>query len=115
MTSVSKSFDLLARVTASTKRDPAAVSGIIGAKVENVASVAIFALAPLDQQVRQLLGLTAVAGELWQTFTRETDICEGDVLVVDDVEYPIRAVGDWPWRPSGADRVVVVVEEIKTS
>lgn len=115
MASISKSFDLLARTTASTKRDPAAVSGIIGAKVENLASIAIIPLAPLDQQVRQLLGLTAVAGELWQTFTRETDIREGDVLVVASVDYPVRAVGDWPWRPTGADRVVVVVEETKTS
>lgn len=115
MASVSKSFDLLARVTASTKRDPAAVSGIIGAKVENLTGVKILALAPLTQQVQQLLGLTAVAGELWQTSTRETDIREGDVLVVDSVEYPVRAVGNWPWRPSGADRVDVVVEETKTS
>ena len=113
--SISSSFDLLARITATTKRDPAAASGIIGAKVENLTGVAIFLLAPLDQQVRQLLGLTAVVGELWQTFTRETDIREGDVLVVSETEYPVRAVGNWPWRPSRGDRVVVVVEETKTS
>jgi hypothetical protein len=113
--SVSPSFDLLASTTASTKRDPAAVSGIIGAKTTHLTGVSIFPLAPLDQQVSQLLGLTAVAGELWQTFTRETDIREGDVLAVGGTDYPVRAVGDWPWRPSGADRVVVVVEETKTT
>ncbi len=106
----------MASVTASTKRSPAPdANGIVTAPVAHLASVAIFPLAPMDDQVRQLLGMTAIAGEIWQTFTRETDIKEGDVLTVASVEYPVRAVGDWPWRPTGADRVVVAIEEIKTA
>lgn len=106
---------MLARVTASTKRDPAIVDGKIGDPEAHLSSVKIFALAPLDQQTRVLLNLTAYAGELWQTFTRETDIREGDILTVNSTDYPVRAVGDWPWRPTDGDRVVVAVEEAKTS
>ncbi len=113
--SISPSFDLLASVTASTKRSPAIVDGKIGDPEAHLPGVKIYPLAPLDDQVRVMLNLTAVVAELWQTFTLETDIREGDVLTVSSKDYHIKAVGDWPWRPSGADRVVIAVEEAKTS
>lgn len=105
------SFSFLASVTASTKRPDYAT----GTMVAHLASVAVWPLAPVDARVRELLDLPSAAfGELWQTFTTETDITEGDALTVGGVDYPVRAVGDWPWRPTGGKRLVLVVEEPKT-
>jgi hypothetical protein len=35
-------------------------------------------------------------------------------LTISGVDYPVRAVGDWPWRPTSSVRLVVIVEELKT-
>lgn len=109
--SISPSFDLLMSVTASTKR----ADYDTGTMVANLTGVAIHPLSPVDPEVRKLLNLSAHHGELLQTFTRETDIQEGDVLTVDSTDYPVRSVADYPWRPTSAHRLVVIVEQPKTS
>lgn len=73
------------------------------------------ALMPVDPELRERLGLSGAA-ELLQTFTQGgLDIIEGDYLVIGTTEYPVRSVGDWPWRPDGTDnRLHIVVEQVKT-
>jgi hypothetical protein len=106
------SFSLLASVTASTKRPPAVASGKRGAAAEQVASLSIWPLAPVSPEIAHRLGLET-AHELLQTFTTETDVLEGDILTVSSVDYPIRAVADWNWRPTGGKKLVLIVEQLK--
>ncbi len=97
-------------VEASTKRTPAISGGKRGAPVTQVASLRCTPLDPVDAELRQRLGLSTPM-ELLQVFTAETDVREGDVLVVGSTEYPIRACEEWTWRGSAFRRLVV--EELK--
>lgn len=44
-----------------------------------------------------------------------TDVKEGDILVVDGVDYPIRSVGSWAWgrTRNGMRRLLTVVAATK--
>lgn len=108
----SVSFSKLARETASTKRPPAASGGKRGEPEAHLTGIAIWPLVPVDPEIAYRLNLET-PHELLQTFTEETDISEGDILTVSSVDYPVRAVADWPWRPTGDYRLVVIVEELK--
>ena len=108
-------FDLLSTTIASTKRPPAVSSGKRGSPATNLARISCIPLMPIDAQLQERLHLDG-ALKLWQTFVQaDLDILEGDLLVIGSTEYPIRAVEEWPWRgPSGKDRLLIVVEELKT-
>ena len=107
-------FSILAYETASTKRPPAIASGKRGDPVENIASLFCIPLAPIDPNVTLRLGLDT-PHELLQTFVDDgLDILEGDTLTVSGVDYPIKAVGDWPWRPGGTTRLRLILEDLKT-
>lgn len=106
-------FDLMAIVSASTKRPPAISSGKRGAPATNVASLSCTSLDPVDPELRQRLALDT-PHELLQTFVDNgVDIAEGDLLVVGSKEYPIRAVGDWYWREHAANYRYLVLEDLK--
>ena len=110
---MSAAFDLMATVTASTKRPPAVSSGLRGAAVENLSTLACTPLDPVDAEVRQREELASFV-ELRQTHCRAgLDIERGDILVVSSSEYAIRAVEEWNWRMEGADTLRLIVEEIK--
>jgi hypothetical protein len=113
---IARSFDRQLTVTASTKRPPAIASGRRGAPVENVADMPCTPLWPLDSETRLRVQLDT-PHELRQTFAPgDYDVREGDVLVVDEVEYPIRSVADWAWSgdANGAGSYLqIVVEELK--
>lgn len=112
------SFAKVATVSASTKRPPAPLAGKRG---EPVAHLPSFNCTPLDPvsatsgawaKVEKRAGLETPL-ELLETFVdgADYDIREGDVLIVADREYPIRAVADWTWR---GDRYLhLIVEELK--
>lgn len=111
---MSASFTRLAVVNASTKRPPAMSNGKRG---EPAARLGLVKCLPLDtaeqQRVRDLaarLGMALDAPlDILQTMTEGSqDIKEGDVLVVDTKEYPIRAIDDWYWR--GSKYLVLLVE-----
>lgn len=107
-------FDLMATVTASTKRNPASVSGVRGAPATNISSLSCLPLDPVDAEIRGRVELSTPA-ELLQTVARDgLDIKEGDRLVVSGTEYAIRAVEDWYWGPEDADFLLLVLEELKT-
>lgn len=105
---------LFLTVTASTKRSPAAASGRIGAAVENLASISVTPFHPVDAEIAQRIPRLAGRQELLSVFVDESaDILEGDILVVGGIEYPVRAVEDWTWEPSGLEFRRLVVEELK--
>ncbi len=112
---MSASFARLAVITASTKRPPAIGSdGRRGLPTARLGLVKCWPLDPAEQQrVRDLaarLGMALDAPlDVLQTMTDgNQDIKEGDILVVNSIEYPIRNVDDWYWR--GSKYLVLLVE-----
>ena len=97
-------------VTASTKRAPTITGGKRGAAAAKITSLTCTPLDPLETELRQRLALNT-PHELLQSFTKETDIREGDILVVSSEEYPIRWVGEWSWRGSSFRHLVL--EDLK--
>lgn len=106
---MSASLLRLLTVTAATKR--AAVSG--GKRGEPTAHLAMLEIAPpmpVSPELRERLGLRT-AHELLQTFAAAgADVREGDTLVTDGTDYPVRSVANWP----GAAGVLhLVIEDLK--
>lgn len=97
-------------VTASTKRAPAISGGKRGSPATQVASLTCTPLDPVDPEIRQRMALDA-PHELLQTFTAETDIREGDLLVVSATEYPIKSCSEWVWR--GTTFRHLILEDLK--
>lgn len=102
-------FQRMAVIEASTKR-AAIVNGLRSDPVTHIASLKCTPLDPVSAELAQREGLESPY-ELLQTMTEETDVREGDVLVVGGVEYPVRAVGDWRWRVTDASAFTVLVLE----
>jgi hypothetical protein len=97
-------------VMASTKRSPAVSDGKRLAPVTQVAALWCMPLDPVDPELRQRLILNT-PHELLQTFTEETDIRQGDLLVVGTAEYPIRSSAEWTWGANAFRHLVV--EDLK--
>jgi len=99
-------------VTASTKRNADLGSGRTGAAAENLASIAITPLWPLDGGIVQSLALQSPR-EFLMTFHVPVDgeslpdVLEGDILTVDSVDYPIQYVDDWTDGTIPCLRIVV--------
>lgn len=111
---ISKAFALMTTVTANTKRRPSASGGIIGAPVTNLTSIKVTPLDPVDPELRDSIPGLAGKAELLQCYVAGgEDIQEGDILVVSNVDYPIRAVEDWYYGYESADYQVLILEEIK--
>jgi hypothetical protein len=107
-------FSLMATTTASTKRPPDVSGGKRTAPAQNIASLSCYPLVPVDAQLRERMHTEGMA-KLWQTFVQGgLDILEGDLLVIGSTEYPVRYVEEWDWFPDSADRLLIVVEELKT-
>ena len=107
------SFARLATQTASTKRSGGIVNGLEVGYSTNIASLKCLPVMPVDPDLAQSfegisfreLIMTAVEGGL--------DIVEGDIFVIGATEYPIRVVAEWPWKPTGEDRLMIVLEDKK--
>lgn len=101
---IDRTLEFLCTQTASTKRSDG------GEPATNLASITIVPLLPLEWELAQTLALNSPR-TAYQTFTEAgQDIEMGDVLVVDGVEYPIRAVADWP---TDDEYLHLVVEAVK--
>ena len=110
---MSGSFQKLATVTASTLRQGPIVDGKVGDLEEEIASLKCLPLDPLSADVAIRSGLGDY-GELLQTMVEGgLDIREGDMLVTSGGSYPVRAVEDWNWRPSGDDTLLLILKEPK--
>lgn len=107
---MSRAFDRMATVTAATKRPPSMSGGRRGSPVDHLSGFACLPLDPVSADTVQRLGLQTPVRAL-QTVTKETDIKEGDVLVVDGEEYVIRSVSDWEWRAGSQERFSALVVE----
>ena len=63
---------------------------------------------PVDPEMRKRLDLNT-PHTIYETYLHgELDIKNGDRLVVDSVEYPIRSVAPWPW---GDDKFLHLILE----
>ena len=107
------SFARMATVTASTKREGGVAAGL---EVGMVAKIATLKCLPLDPISPDLV--LDIEGLAWHETLQTVvegglDIAEGDILVVGAVEYPVRAVADWNWRPAGVDFVTLYLEDRK--
>jgi len=105
------SFDKMATITASTKRSGGIVDGKETAYTENIASLKCLPLDPVSPDM--ILGIEGLGWrETLQTTTEgDLDIIEGDLLIVDSDEYPIRAVAEWSW--CGSEFKTIYIEDIK--
>lgn len=103
-------MDRFLTVTASTKRAPALSSGKRGAPAAHVTSLKCTPLDPVEPDLRKRMALET-PHELLQTFTNETDIVEGDILVAASVDYPIRSCAEWTWR--GTTFRHLILEDLK--
>jgi hypothetical protein len=91
---VTASFDRMATVSAETRRNPPAVAGKIAAPVLHLSGVRILRPMPVSAQIAEFYRLQSPR-ETFVTYTEETDVREGDVLVAQGVEYRVTAVGEW--------------------
>lgn len=112
---MSSSFARKCTVTAATKRSPSLTAGKRGEPVPHLASLRCTPLDPTDQQARDDVyrrrPQLQSSASLLETFTAETDFREGDLLIVNGQEYPIRIVNVWEWR--GATFRHLIVEELQ--
>lgn len=104
-------------VTASTKRNPSAVSGKIGAPVAKLSSLAVTPLWALRPETIQSLGINSPREyrECYHVPTGDTlpDVLEGDVLVHGGTEYIIDSVAEWPDIGAGVPCLQIVVSAVK--
>ena len=96
--------------TASTKR-ATMTNGLRGAAMPYLSGLSITPLDPVSAEIAMRVAGKAPQ-ELLQTFVEgAVDVREGDVLVVDGKEYPIRSCAEWTWRKSEYRQLVL--EDIK--
>ncbi len=106
-------FAVLATVTASTKRYGAvAATGLQAAAAASIVSLKCTPLDPVDPELKKRLGLETPHTLLQTYVDAGLDIKVGDILVVSNVEYPIKACGSWSWRLTGSTFVALVVEAL---
>jgi hypothetical protein len=109
---MSDSFQKMATLTISTKRPPSIVDGKRGVPAENLSGVKALPLDPVDPEVRIRLELDTPY-EVLQTMVEDgVDILAEDIVVAGGVEYVVRAVGEWNWRPAGTDTLLVILEQL---
>lgn len=93
-------------LTASTKRNPAAVAGKIGAPVAKLTGLAIAELRPVSAEIAEYYRLRSPR-EAFLTFALNSpDVLEGDILTVNSVEYEVQAVAAYP-TPDGYTEIIL--------
>lgn len=101
------SFQFSATNSANTKRS--AMSTGYAAYLYDLPCMQLF---PLDMETQQRLDLKTPHVTYQTYFQGEPDIKKGDLLVINDVEYPVKYVAVWPWI-DGTTRMHVVVEDLR--
>lgn len=110
---ISGSFAKLATVTATTQRMGAVVGGLSGDMADSVVGFKCTPLDPLTPEIAQMAGIENFA-EILQTYCQDgLDILEGDILITGGITYKIRAVGQWHWRPTDVNTLMLILEEVK--
>ena len=94
----------------STKRNPSISGGKRGVPITRLTNVKCTQRYPVSQETALQIGLNTPY-TAWEVYVEEDqDIQAGDVLVMDDAEYPIRYTDLYPW-PGGLNYRRVVIEE----
>lgn len=101
----------MATQSASTKRTTV-TGGKSAAPTENLDHLKITPLQPVDADLLQRVQIDT-PHELLQTFTEESDIKEGDILVVSGADHPVRSVANWTFD-SDTTYLHLIVEDLKT-
>lgn len=109
---ISRGFDRMKTVVASTQRAGAVVGGLVGDMAASETDFECTPLDPLTPEVAQVLGLEYFA-ELLQVYCENLDILEGDTFITGGVTYKVKAVGQWYWRPLAVNTLAVILEEVK--
>jgi len=82
--------------TASTKRNPAPVNGVVGAAVTNLSSVTLsFTPFPVSPETAEKYKLESPRKTYVTGVFGTPDILEGDIMAVEGFSYVVRAVGKW--------------------
>jgi len=107
----SASFARLAKVTASTKRNPL-VGGVRSGWTTNLASLKVTPISPLetsrDAELRKRMNVGAMY-RLMECYAQgNPDVKENDLLVIGSKEYAVRAV--LPWSFGDDVRVNLIIE-----
>lgn len=110
---ISASFSKLATVTASTQRMGAVAAGLSGDLAASETDFACTPLDPITPEVAMMAGIEAFAEVLMTMAEAGLDILEGDTFITDGVTYKVRAVGQWHWRPTDANTLMILLEEVK--
>jgi len=109
----SSSFAKAATTVATTQRMGAVAGGLSGDMADQEVDFKCTPLDPLSPDVAASAGIGAFV-EALQTFCEGgLDILEGDTLITDGTTYKVRAVAEWYWRPTGADTLALILEEVK--
>ncbi len=82
--------------TVSTKRNPAAVNGVVGAAVTNLSSLTLaYTPYPVSPETAEKYKLQSPR-KVWSGGAFGTpDVLEGDLLTWNGIDYVIRAVAKW--------------------
>lgn len=100
------SFAYLATIQASTKR-----ASLTTGFAAYLYDLPCLPLAPLDAQTQQRIDLKTPHVTFQTYFQGQPDIRKGDLLVINEVEYPVKYVAPWPF---GNDtRLHVVIEDLR--
>lgn len=115
---ISKGFDRMKMVTASTQRAGAVVAGLVGDMAASETDFECTPLDPLTIEVAQVAKIAQMAGlghfaELLQTYCENLDILEGDTFITGGTTYKVRAVAQWYWRPMASNTLAIILEEVK--
>jgi hypothetical protein len=93
---MSSSFFALSTATASTKRNPIAVGGVVAAPATYLTGLKTLPLMPITDEIILRYAIQSPK-ELQVTYIEGVvDIEEGDVLVIGTAEYMVRAASPWP-------------------
>jgi hypothetical protein len=102
----SASFTKMATVTASTKRNPAPVSGKTGAAAAKLTGLKILPLMPVSKEIEERYQLKSPRLS-YVTYTQGApDIINGDVLTVSAVDYKVIGAPPWPTDNSFLELVI---------
>jgi hypothetical protein len=102
----SRSLSKMAYEHASTLRNPSvATSGVTLDPVTYLADVLVLPLMPVTDDIVKRYALSSPREAFVTYAVGNPDILEGDILVVDGSQYPVRAAS--PWEPHTYIEVIV--------
>ena len=98
-------------ITASTKRNPSAVGGKIGAPVTKLASLTLsHAPVPVHPDTIEKYKLASPRKAFQTGAFGIVDVLEGDLLTTGGIDYHVRAVGATPGSP--VEYTEIIMEQV---